>query len=127
MYSGSLQTPFPPEGNPYRFAEERRQYMDQLRHSASQPIPRPVPSPFEKEKGAKTDAPEPHEHNEKHEERERLEKESALKQGRLLTELFSGISVEDSALIGLIFFLLLDNSEKDILLIGVLLYILLAR
>ncbi len=46
---------------------------------------------------------------------------------KTLSELIDLVSPEDSALIALIVFLLCDNSENDVVLLGILLYILLSK
>lgn len=46
---------------------------------------------------------------------------------RSLGNLLDMISPEDSALISLIVFLLCDNSENDVVLLGILLYVLLSK
>lgn len=44
-----------------------------------------------------------------------------------LAKLLEAVSPEDSALIALIVFLLCDNSENDVVLLGILLYVLLSK
>ena len=44
-----------------------------------------------------------------------------------LSQLLEQISPEDSALISLIVFLLCDNTENDVVLLGILLYVLLSK
>ena len=64
-------------------------------------------------------------------EREGKEGEGALvplkEEPRSLGNLLDMISPEDSALISLIVFLLCDNSENDVVLLGILLYVLLSK
>ena len=53
--------------------------------------------------------------------------EEGRKQPESLARLLEMISPEDSALIALIVFLLCDNSENDVVLLGILLYVLLSK
>ncbi len=56
-----------------------------------------------------------------------LTEERERKAPETLQELLSLVSPEDSALISLIVFLLCDNTDNDVVLLGILLYVLLSK
>ena len=55
------------------------------------------------------------------------EKREGEKKPESLAKLLEMISPEDSALVALVVFLLCDNSENDVVLLGILLYVLLSK
>lgn len=55
------------------------------------------------------------------------EKREGEKKPESLARLLEMISPEDSALVALVIFLLCDNSENDVVLLGILLYVLLSK
>ena len=58
---------------------------------------------------------------------EAREKREEEKKPESLAKLLEMISPEDSALVALVVFLLCDNSENDVVLLGILLYVLLSK
>ncbi len=101
MYSGTLRrAPFQPDPASFQHAKEREEYIRTLQEAA------PVIS------GEKPEQTE--------EKREEKKPES-------LAKLLEMISPEDSALIALVVFLLCDNTENDVVLLGILLYVLLSK
>lgn len=99
MYSGTLKrTPFQPDAASFRHALEREEYIRSLQEN--------VPASSERK--------------EKTQEKKENRPES-------LARLIEMVSPEDSALIALIVFLLCDNSENDVVLLGILLYVLLSK
>ena len=108
MYSGMLKTPFPLEESSLRYVGEREGYVRFLQREKEKekssreekeiPLPVAVSLPTE-------------------------EKNESVGLRRLL-EL---VSPEDSALLSLIVFLLCDNTENDVVLLGILLYVLLSK
>lgn len=100
MYSGPLnKAVFQPDESLYRHAEEREELARRLRQETY----------MEKE----AVAPEP----------DRTAKNPTMD----LTRLLEIVSPEDSALIALIVFLLCDNTNNDVVLLGILLYVLLSK
>lgn len=98
MYSGPLnKAAFRPDESHYRHAEEREALALKLRRDGFGEVLLP-PSSEEKKKG-KMD----------------------------LSRLLETISPEDSALVALIVFLLCDNTNNDVVLLGILLYVLLSK
>ncbi|MBR4288753.1 MAG: hypothetical protein IKT50_04890 [Clostridia bacterium] len=99
MYSGPLnKNVFRPDESHYRHAEEREAYLEKLRRDNL---------------GVEIVPQRP----------EREEKKGQMDLSRLLDM----ISPEDSALIALIVFLLCDNTNNDVVLLGILLYVLLSK
>lgn len=99
MYSGPLnKASFRPDESLYRHAEEREAYARKLRHeNLSMAL---VPN----------------------------NTENGERKGHMdLSRLLDMISPEDSALIALIVFLLCDNTNNDVVLLGILLYVLLSK
>ncbi len=108
MYSGPLyQTHFQPDPTAFRHAEERRRYAEQL---CSVP---PTFIPPKEEKQSPVSAP--------------LPVKGELTPPKNLAALLDLVSPEDSALIALIVFLLCDNTENDVVMLGILLYVLLSK
>ena len=103
MYSAPFyHAPFRPDPSAMQHAEEREAYEKRLR-AESLPVPTApsvLPPPTEP---AEENAPPS------------------------LSRLLEMVSPEDSALIALVMFLLCDNSENDVVLLGILLYVLLSR
>ena len=99
MYSGPLnKAAFRPDESHYRHAEEREAYVEKLRQENL--VTALVPHKTEEEG----------------------------KKGHMdLSRLLDMISPEDSALIALIVFLLCDNTNNDVVLLGILLYVLLSK
>ena len=98
MYSGTLKrAPFQPDSSAFRHALAREEYIKDLQESALAPVPPPRPPP------------------------------PAEKRPESLARLLEIVSPEDSALIALVVFLLCDNSENDVVLLGILLYVLLSK
>ena len=103
MYSAPLKkTPFQPDPSVFRHESEREEIVARLKENAPPPLSLGgalplVPAPEQKE--------EP----------------------KSLANLIDLISPEDSALVALIVFLLCDNTENDVVLLGILLYILLSK
>ncbi len=99
MYSGPLnKTAFRPDESHYRHAEEREAYGRKLR---------------QENLGTALVSPKP---------------ENEGRKGHMdLSRLLDMISPEDSALIALIVFLLCDNTNNDVVLLGILLYVLLSK
>lgn len=101
MYSGPLKkSPFQPDPSVFRHEEKREEIVARFRENALSPAKEKKTNPiFPKEK----------------------------QEPKSLAELLEMISPEDSALVALIVFLLCDNSENDVVLLGILLYVLLSR
>lgn len=103
MYSAPFyHAPFRPDPSAMQYAEEREAFTKRLREETSSEPPVLVSSP-----PALASLPE--------------EGPPDLKR------LLEMVSPEDSALIALILFLLCDNSENDVVLLGILLYVLLSK
>ncbi|MBR5295219.1 MAG: hypothetical protein IKU24_01360 [Clostridia bacterium] len=101
MYSGTLRKQsFEPDSSTFQYAKEREMYIKQLKEKDFAP----PPVVFEE----KNDPP-------------------LLKEEKSLASLLEMVSPEDSALIALIVFLLCDNTENDVVLLGILLYVLLSK
>ena len=104
MYSGPLRRPvFQPDQSQWRHAHERQEYINRLRQEEEaqrEPEPSVLPLP---ENSWQNQAP------------------------ASLSQLLEMVSPEDSALIALIVFLLCDNSNNDVVLLGILLYVLLSK
>jgi len=104
MYSGPLRRPaFQPDQSSWRHAAERQEYMNRLRQEEEKEI-REEPKEF---------APAP----------PTPKNEAPVS----LSQLLDLVSPEDSALIALIVFLLCDNTNNDVVLLGILLYVLLSK
>ena len=104
MYSGVLRKePFQPDPSAFRHAGEREEYARKLREATAS-------FPGKKETSSSE---------------ERTEKSFAPPKS--LAQLLEMVSPEDSALIALIVFLLCDNTENDVVLLGILLYVLLSK
>lgn len=104
MYSGPLKkVPFQPDPSVFQHEEEREALVARFKEGAlshsEEAEPRPPASSHEAKKS------EP----------------------KSLAHLIDLISPEDSALVALIVFLLCDNTENDVVLLGILLYILLSK
>ena len=114
MYSGVLRKePFQPDPSAFRHAGEREEYARKLRESSlSSPQEKGSSSVREPEKGAFSAS---------------QEKTKSASEHKNLAQLLEMISPEDSALIALIVFLLCDNTENDVVLLGILLYVLLSK
>ncbi len=105
MYSGTLRKQvFSPDPTSFRHAEERERYIQQLKEGEES---------FSEKTAAST--PEP------------VEKIHLSQEPKSLAQLLEMISPEDSALIALVVFLLCDNTENDVVLLGILLYVLLSK
>jgi len=103
MYSGPLyRVPFKPEQRALQHREVREEYTKRLREQQS------VSPSSESIKPPEMPVKE-------------REKPKSLK------ELLEMVSPEDSALIFLIVFLLCDNSNNDVVLLGILLYVLISK
>ena len=103
MYSAPFyHAPFRPDPSAMQHAEEREAYEKKLREQ-SEPAESNVPPPTLLPTSSQKEAPQS------------------------LTQLLEMVSPEDSALIALILFLLCDNSENDVVLLGILLYVLLSK
>lgn len=102
MYSDTLKPKgFRPDESSWKYKKEREAYVRILKQEQD-PLPEEespalLPLPEEKEK--------PHS----------------------LSQLIEMVAPEDSALIALIVFLLCDNTENDVVLLGILLYVLLSK
>lgn len=98
MYSGTLRKQgFVPDPSAFQYAEEREEYIRRLKERENVPLPVAV-------------------------------SETPLKEEpKSLKGLLDMISPEDSALVSLIVFLLCDNTENDVVLLGILLYVLLSK
>lgn len=96
MYQGMLRPAFQPDGAAMHHQREREEYLRRL-HS---PERSPRAEPEEKPASVPRETPN-------------------------LAALLEAVSPEDSALIALIVFLLCDNTNNDVVLLGILLYILL--
>lgn len=106
MYSGTLKRqPFVPDPASFHHAREREDYIRKLREM-------PPTAPF----SAPGELTLPHD-----------EGKNAEKKPESLARLLEMVSPEDSALIALIVFLLCDNTENDVVLLGILLYVLLSK
>ncbi len=98
MYTGTLRrTPFRPDESQMLHHEEREEYAKKLR-SEREVVPQEAPSLPQK-----------------------------AKEPGSLAQLLELVSPEDSALISLILFLLCDNTDNDVVLLGILLYVLLSK
>jgi len=106
MYSGIWKPAFQPDESKWKYAREREAYVRQLQESGSALSP-----PLPKEEIMPPAVPPP---------KKRPPKVD-------LSQLLEQISPEDSALISLIVFLLCDNTENDVVLLGILLYVLLSK
>ena len=107
MYSGILsRTPFQPDDASFKHAKERDEYVRRLKENF------PVVEQNETFLAEREPC---------HPERPQNIKPQSM------AELLDLISPEDSALVALIVFLLCDNSENDVVLLGILLYILLSK
>lgn len=106
MYSGMLRrAPFQPDEASFQHAKEREEYIRRLQEKI------PVGERQEKKE-------------------EGLIPVEALEdpmKAQSLAHLLDIISPEDSALVSLIVFLLCDNTENDVVLLGILLYVLLSK
>ncbi len=101
MYHGTLKKPiFQPDPASMIYEKQRQEYVERLMAEQESP---PLPSPVE----------------ETREERSRDEEG--------ILQMLEQICPEDGALIALILFLLCDNTENDVVLLGILLYVLLAK
>jgi hypothetical protein len=109
MYSGRWNTPFRPDETAWKHAAEREDYIRRLQMDTSVSVPVPASNPVIPKEEPKEEL------KERKKERPNLEK------------LLEMISPEDSALIALIVFLLCDNTENDVVLLGILLYVLLSK
>ena len=99
MYSGTLRKQgFIPDQSAFQYAEEREEYIRFLKEREGH-----YPPPPQKEEIPKKEEP------------------------KSLMHLLEMISPEDSALVSLIIFLLCDNTENDVVLLGILLYVLLSK
>ncbi len=99
MYSGPLnKTVFRPDESHYRHAEEREALAQKLRQGRLGEETLPFPK-----------------------------EEKPKKENMNLSKLLEMISPEDSALVALIVFLLCDNTNNDVVLLGILLYVLLSK
>ncbi len=106
MYSGMLShVPFRPDESSFQHAREREEYVRRLKENL--PLP-------EKEEGNEELSLVPSEKKD-------------LYKAESLGQLLEMISPEDSALVALVVFLLCDNSENDVVLLGILLYVLLSK
>ena len=104
MYSGMLRrAPFLPDETSFQHARQREEYIRRLQEK--------IPG---------------EEREEKREEGLVPVREDPMK-AQSLSHLLDIISPEDSALISLIVFLLCDNTENDVVLLGILLYVLLSK
>jgi hypothetical protein len=110
MYSGSLRRPFLPDESALHHTKEREEYTKQLLGAV-------LEQKTEPRREKKEEVPQ-----EKSEKGEGEKKE----EGGLFS-LLNEISPEDSALIALILFLLCDNTDNDVVLLGILLYVLLSK
>lgn len=104
MYSGPLKKgPFQPDPSVFRHENEREEivarFQERAQNLPSEKKPLEVPSDFK----------------------------NRPKEPKSLVHLLEMISPEDSALVALIVFLLCDNSENDVVLLGILLYVLLSK
>jgi hypothetical protein len=101
MYSGTLKkSPFQPDPSVFRHEEKREEIVARFRENVLSPSEIKEPNSIScKEK----------------------------KEPKSLAQLIEMISPEDSALVALIVFLLCDNSENDVVLLGILLYVLLSH
>ncbi len=100
MYSGTLRKQgFVPDPSAFQYAKEREEYIRLLKEREEKPSPLPVQT----ENGLFKEEP------------------------KSLINLLEMISPEDSALVSLIIFLLCDNTENDVVLLGILLYVLLSK
>ena len=107
MYSGILsRAPFQPDESSFKFEKERNEYMRRLKEN--------LPAAEQKENSLSESLPFYPDF-----------KGNANPQS--MAELLDLISPEDSALVALIVFLLCDNTENDVVLLGILLYILLSK
>lgn len=98
MYTGTLRrTPFHPDESQMLHHEKREEYAKKLREEREMVPTKAPPLPSE-------------------------EKESGN-----IKQLLDIISPEDSALVSLILFLLCDNTDNDVVLLGILLYVLLSK
>ncbi len=119
MYSGNLRGPFHPDETNFRYAERRKAYQARLQSEMQEAknTPEEVREPKEES------APEPRKQENGESFFGRLQKKAPAN----LAEFLDQLSPEDSALIALIIFFLSDNSEHDVILIGILLYLLLSK
>ena len=127
MYSGNLRNPFHPDETHFRYAERRKAYQERLQSGMQEAVRPADPEPAEENRQNI-----PAEENTPPEAREVQEKDSFF--GRLqkkapanFAEFLDQLSPEDAALIALILFFLSDNSDHDVILIGILLYLLLSK
>ena len=96
-------------------------YSGTLRRAPFQPDPASFQHAKEREEYIRTlQEATPVTSGEKPEQKEEKKPES-------LARLLEMISPEDSALVALVIFLLCDNSENDVVLLGILLYVLLSK
>ncbi len=100
MYSGTLRKQgFVPDPSAFQYAKEREEYIRLLKER--DPAPAVLPT---------------------------IGKEEVFQEEpKSLAGLLEMISPEDSALVSLIVFLLCDNTENDVVLLGILLYVLLSK
>lgn len=100
MYSAPLhRTPFSPDPELLHHAKEREEFAKRYRESRGET------AVWE----------------------EKEERKGAWREPGSLAELLEMVSPEDSALISLIVFLLCDNTNNDVVLLGILLYVLLSK
>ncbi|MBQ3075394.1 MAG: hypothetical protein IJC26_04935 [Clostridia bacterium] len=97
MYSGSLKRA---PFQPDSTAFQHAAQREEYIKSLRDPVPEPFPAPKEK---------------------------LGEKKPESLARLLELVSPEDSALIALVVFLLCDNTENDVVLLGILLYVLLSK
>ena len=102
MYSGALRKQsFEPDASAFQYAKEREMYIQKLKEREA------TPPPVDYEKKSEENFPFNH--------------------PKSLSNLLEMVSPEDSALIALIVFLLCDNTENDVVLLGILLYVLVSK
>ncbi len=105
MFRSPLRPAFQPDPSAFRFEKEREEMMLQLRED------RDIGE--EEEKNKREDP--------------RGDSFVGIQKAGSLADLIDLVSPEDSALIALVVFLLCDNSDNDVVLLGILLYVLLSR
>lgn len=106
MYSGMLvRTPFQPDDSSFQHAKEREEYIRRLKENFPE---------GEREKAEQSLIPRPGGTKD-------------FSRAESMSQLLELVSPEDSALLALIVFLLCDNTENDVVLLGILLYVLLSK
>ncbi len=109
MYSGPLRDIFQPDSSAWKHAEQRQEYIRKLQQDSEHPpIPGGEEPRFLPETPVDREDPTP-------------------RPPQNLQQLLDLVSPEDSALIALIVFLLCDNTNNDVVLLGILLYVLLSK